>query len=286
MLLMQTSEQKGLGESAPDDLNRRNPVEWYDTHTHLNDEAFADDASTACARAKLAGVNTMNIIGYDLPSSLRAIELAENLRQYAAVGIHPHDASTWNDSAREQMRAWLKNAVALRIVAVGEIGLDYYYDHSPRECQRRAFAAQLRLAYEFDLPVVIHDREAHADTYELLCQAKVDGYLRDIPGVLHCYSGSVEMAEKFLALGFYLGIDGPLTFKNAKVPLAVVAAVPSDRLLLETDCPYLTPVPYRGHRNEPSYIPLIGAKVAEIRQCPLEQIAATTTANAKKLFNI
>lgn len=258
-----------------------------DTHVHLNDEAFGEDYAETLSRARQAGVKWMNLIGYDYASSCRAVELArEDAALFAVVGVHPHDAWTWSEDVAAGLRNLLQHAQENHIVAYGEIGLDYYYDHSPREKQKEVFWLQLQLAHAFNLPVVIHNRDAHADCLSILQRAADEGLLRtEAPGCIHCYSGSPEMAREFLRLGFYLGYDGPITFKNAKQPVACVEMTPLDRLLLETDCPYLTPAPYRGKRNEPAYLPFIAQKVAEIKHLSLEDVIKQTTLNAQTLFS-
>lgn len=263
-------------------------MEWIDSHVHLTDERFAEDLPEVLERAREAGVVQMLLIAFDLPSSEAVVALArEHEELYCAVGVHPHDADSWTPELERRLRSLLDAKKENKIVAVGEIGLDYYYDNSPREIQKLVFRRQLELAKEYELPFVIHNREAHHDTYDILEAARRDGLLREAdPGVMHCYSGSPEMALRFLKLGLLLGYDGPITFKNAKQPCECVAVTPRDRLLIETDCPYLTPVPHRGKRNEPSYVPLVGAKVAEIWGCDPEEAARQTVANTRRLFGL
>lgn len=221
----------------------------------------------------------MLVVGYDLPSSVRAVELAARYPGiYAAVGVHPHEAVTYGPAVEEELRRLLAGE---KVVAVGEIGLDYHYDHSSRPCQQEVFQRQLALAAEAKLPVVIHNREAHHDLYRLL-QAAGENHR----GVLHCYSGSREMLTGFLALGLFISVGGPITFHNARKLPEVVKAVPGDRLLLETDAPYLAPHPYRGKRNEPAYLIHTARRVAELRGVSLEDIAALTRENACRCFQI
>jgi TatD DNase family protein len=260
---------------------------WFDSHAHLQAESYADDRQEVLLRARKAGVERILIPSTNWSDSLDAIRLARQHEELVcAVGCHPHDAS---DFDKQSMDDWLKRVTQERmapIVAIGEIGLDYHYDYSPREDQRRVFRLQLELAHELDLPVIIHEREATADGLSILEKAISDGLFKSEPGVFHCFSGSVETAKIVLQMGFYLGLDGPVTFKNAKKPLAVLEHCPQDRLLIETDSPYLTPAPHRGKRNEPAYLPLIGEKVAEIWGVSLDTAARLTNQNARRLFEL
>jgi TatD DNase family protein len=199
---------------------------------------------------------------------------------YAAVGIHPHDAI----NAGEDSIARLAELAMLspKVVAIGEIGLDYFYDNSPRDVQKTRFARQINLARELKKPVIVHDRDAHEDTMRILISEKA----RETGGVLHCYTGSVEMAREVLKNNFYISFGGAITFKNAKRAIEVVRYVPDDRLLIETDCPYLTPEPYRGKRNESGYVRLVAEKIAEIKNIGLDAVVEKTAENAKRLFNI
>ncbi|MBE3552173.1 MAG: TatD family hydrolase [Kyrpidia tusciae] len=252
----------------------------FDTHSHLNDEAFSGDLAEIVERAEQAGVEAVVVPGYDLPSSERALELAHRFDiLYAAVGIHPHDASSADEAAMEKLRLLAKED---RVVAIGEIGLDYHYDHSPRDVQREVFERHIALARELNLPVIVHDREAHADTLEILKRAGAS----EVGGVMHCFSGSLAMAQECLHLGFYLSFGGPVTFKNARRPKEVAAQVPEERLLIETDAPYLTPEPHRGKRNEPAYVALVAEALAKIRETEPEQLALATRANARRLFRV
>lgn len=263
-------------------------MKLYDTHTHLNDEAYAQDVEVVLKRALAAGVLQMNVIAYDWPSSLEAVKLAQRYPDHlrAVVGVHPHEAQTWSSQVATALQGLLEDPKARPfIVAIGEIGLDYHYLHSEKPAQKKAFWDQISIAHAYDLPLVIHNREAHQDTLTLLRQAQAYGLLRkDQAGVIHCYSGSVEQVPEWLKLGFLLGFDGPITFKNAKQPCACVQTVPLTALLLETDCPYLTPVPYRGKRNEPAHLPLIAGQVATLTGRSMEEVVSTTTQNAQKLF--
>jgi TatD DNase family protein len=249
---------------------------WTDTHCHLNHEQLLPEWEAALLRAQQSGVARLLLIGYDLPSSERAVQLAEQSEAlWAAVGIHPHDATTCTPTALARLRELSRHP---RVVAIGEIGLDFYRDLSPRERQYEAFHAQLALAQEQGLPVVIHCREAYDPLLALLAQ-----YPR-VRGVLHCFSGTAAHAERGLALGYYLGIGGVITFKNAAPLRAIVQAMPRERLLLETDAPYLAPHPYRGTRNEPAYLPLIARQVADLWAISLQELSRITESNVASLF--
>lgn len=263
------------------------PGVWFDSHAHLQADSYSDDRLEVLRRARKAGIQRILLPSTNGSDALDAIRLARQHEELVcAVGCHPHDASDFDKQSPED---WMKCVTQERIapiVAIGEIGLDYHYDYSPREDQRRVFRLQLEIAHELDLPVIIHEREATADCLSILEKAMSDGLLKSAPGVFHCFSGSVETALIVLQMGFYLGLDGPITFKNAKKPLAVLERCPQDRLLIETDSPYLTPVPHRGKRNEPAYLPLIGARVAEIWGVPLAAVARLTNQNACRLFDL
>ena len=249
-----------------------------DTHCHLNHERFDGEADEALARAREAGVSACIVIGYDLPSSERAVELAaESPEVFAAVGVHPHDASTLDAPALERIRELSREP---KVVAIGEIGLDFYRDLSPRDEQARAFRQQLALAADVGLPVVIHTRESVAETLQVLAQPEFTA----VTGVLHCWSGSLAEANRAVELGYYLGVGGVVTFKNADSLRDVVRAAPADRLLLETDAPYLAPVPRRGKRNEPAYVAYVAAKVAEVLDTDQASVIRQTGANARRLF--
>lgn len=251
-------------------------MRWTDTHCHLNHPDLYPEWQAAVYRAQQSGVGRVILIGYDLASSLLAVQLAEQSDAlYAAVGVHPHDAAQYNSDTLQQLREWTRHP---RVVAVGEIGLDFYRDLSPREAQYEAFHAQLQLAREQGLPVVIHCREAYEQVLTVLSEYP------DVRGVLHCFSGTPAQAERGLALGYYLGIGGVVTFKSAETLRAIVQGMPRDRLLLETDAPYLAPHPYRGKRNEPAYLPLIAQQVAALWDAPLATVSEITEANTQRLF--
>ena len=248
-----------------------------DSHAHLDASRFDDDRETVIERAREAGLVAILSVGADLASSRAAVALAETYDfVHAAVGVHPHDANTVTPAVLDELRVLAQRP---KVVAVGEIGLDYYRDLSPRSVQRQAFAEQLALAAELDLPIVVHSREAHDDVLSMLA-----GWAGS--GVLHSYSAGLERLEEVLGMGFCVGISGPVTFPKAERLQAVAAAAPLDRLLVETDCPYLTPVPYRGRRNEPAYVRYVAEAVASARGMPAEAVAQVTADNACRLFGI
>jgi TatD DNase family protein len=253
---------------------------WIDSHTHLNDQAYQEDYRAVIEAAINNGVEAMLVVGCDLESSRRAVELANEYPVlWAAVGIHPHDAKSWNQVVAGEMQSLLKEP---RVVAVGEIGLDYHYLYSSKEDQLNAFIEQLLIAKQYNKPIIIHTRDAHQDTYTMLSKEKIG----QAGGVLHCYSGSSEMARLYLELGLQLSFTGSITFQNADKLRKVAAEIPLDRLLVETDCPYLTPYPFRGHRNEPLQVALVGKKLAEVKQLTVDEVMRATTANCKNLFGI
>lgn len=250
----------------------------YDSHAHLNDAQFAEDVNQVIARAKAKGVRGIINVGFDLSSSCRAVELAHSYPDlWAVVGVHPHDADQLNADVVDQL---ITLAADDRVVAIGETGLDYYYDNSPRPSQQQAFRRHLELGRALSLPVVIHSRDAAQDTYDIVREYP------DVPCVLHCYSGSAEMAEKYLAMGYYLSFGGAITFKNAHRLREVVKAVGLDRVMIETDCPYLAPVPYRGKRNEPAHVEKVVEMLAEIHQVSKEQVISTTCSNTEAFFGL
>lgn len=252
----------------------------FDTHAHLLTDAFDEDREQVIARIHAAGVCLCMEAGTTLEDSEKAIEQARTHDfLYAAAGIHPHEAQDAPADAIDRLQTLLLSDEKCK--ALGEIGLDYHYDFSPREIQKRLFAEQLDLAIQLDKPVIIHDREAHADTLSMLTERK--GKSR---GILHCYSGSLEDAKKYLDMGFYLSFAGPLTFKNAHKLQEVAAYVPMDRVLCETDSPYLTPVPKRGQRNDPSNVVLVVEQLARCKQMDPEQVACRTVENGKAVFSI
>ncbi|MDO4753946.1 MAG: TatD family hydrolase [Bacillota bacterium] len=255
-------------------------MKLFDAHTHLDDDKFARDLEAVVRSAQDVGLAGIMNAAYDLHSSQAAIRLAEKYPFiYAAVGIHPHDASTLDDEALLTLELMAKNK---RVKAIGEIGLDYYRDLSPRDVQREAFEKQIALAKKLALPIIIHDRDAHGDVFQIL--KSNDAFVNGLQ--MHSYSSSAELAMRYVDLGAHISISGPVTYKNASVKREVVAAVPLDRLLIETDAPYLTPEPKRGMRNEPAYVRYVAEKIAEIKGITPEEVAEATYNNACKLFRI
>lgn len=256
-------------------------MQIVDTHAHVDCDAFDPDRQAVLARAAAAGVAWIVDVGVDLASSYRAVALAaQEPFVWAAVGVHPHDAATWNAVAATELRHL---AQAPRVLAIGETGLDYYRDRSPRPKQREAFVAQLGLACELGLPVIIHSRASENDTLAMLQDAHREAR-KALRGVMHCFSGSVDFAHKVLELGLHIGIAGPVTYPRATVLAEIVRQVPLERLLLETDCPYLAPQARRGMRNEPAYVCLVAERVAALRDMPLDEVGCVTSANARELF--
>lgn len=250
---------------------------FFDSHTHVNNDRFDDDREAVIARAVANGIERIVEIGFDLESSRDAVKLAEQHEPvYCAIGIHPHDAKTWNDDSWDVLS---ELAAHPKVVAIGEIGLDYYYDHSPRETQHAVFRRQIHLAHELDLPIVIHDRDAHDDVMTILAEEDAQNVL------LHCFSGDQAMAEWALARQYWLAFGGSLTFKKSDGP-EILATLPLDRILIETDCPYLTPVPYRGKRNEPAYVQHVAEKVAEVKALDVAEVARITTENAYRFYRM
>lgn len=250
----------------------------FDSHAHYDDAAFDPDREKLLSSLPENGVCCIVNCGSDLASSSASVKLAATHPfLYAAAGIHPECVKDAPSDALTQLEKLLHED---KIVAVGEIGLDYHFEeNAPRETQRTLFAKQVRLALDHRLPVVVHDREAHNDTMEILRKLHP-------AGVVHCFSGSVEMAKEVLRLGMYIGVGGSVTFKNARVPVEVARMVPEDRLLMETDCPYMTPVPFRGRRNDSTMIAYTAARVAEIRGVTVDDILRVTRKNAETLFGI
>jgi len=252
----------------------------FDTHVHLNDEQFNEDLQEVIARAQEAGVATMMVVGFDRPTIERAMELTDQYEFiYACIGWHPVDAI---DMTEEDMQ-WIEELSSHpKVVALGEMGLDYHWDKSPKDIQKEVLRKQIRLAKKVKLPIVIHNREATADIVEILKEERAE----EVGGIMHCFSGSPETAMECIDMNFYISLGGPVTFKNAKKPKEVAAVVPLNKLLIETDCPYLAPHPYRGKRNEPAYVRLVAEQIAEIKGISIEEVAEATTRNAKKLFAI
>ncbi|EMI15161.1 TatD family hydrolase [Bacillus altitudinis MN12] len=252
----------------------------FDTHAHLNAEQYNEDLEQVIERAKSEKVEKIVVVGFDRPTITRAMELIEAYDFiYAAIGWHPVDAIDMTD----EDLAWIKElSQHEKVVAIGEMGLDYYWDKSPKDVQKEVFRRQIALAKEVNLPIIIHNRDATEDVVTIL---KEEG-AAEVGGIMHCFTGSLEIAKACMEMNFYISFGGPVTFKNAKKPKEVVKDIPSDRLLIETDCPYLTPAPFRGKRNEPSYVKYIAEQIAELREMSFEELAALTTENAKKVFRI
>lgn len=257
-----------------------------DTHCHLNFDSYDADREAVIARAAEADVRRIIIPATDLETTHQAIDLAaQHEGVYATVGVHPNSSASFSDSDLEALESLSR---APKVVAVGEIGLDYHWDLSPKEAQWRAFEAQLTLAARLGLPVIIHNREASDDVIAILetWAAGLPAPLRDHPGVLHSFSAPPAIAERALAAGFYLGFTGPVTFKNADELRQIAASTPIDRILVETDGPFLTPTPHRGKRNEPAYVRLIAERLAALKTTSLEAFAQVTTENAVRLFSL
>ncbi|HLL74432.1 MAG TPA: TatD family hydrolase [Pyrinomonadaceae bacterium] len=258
---------------------------FVDSHAHIDGEEFDADRDEVVARARAAGVAAILNVGTGDPHSgsleraVRAAEQYENV--FAAAGVHPHDARLFDEAAEGRLRKLL--AASPRVVAWGEIGLDYHYDHSPRDLQREVFRRQLRLAREAGLPVIIHSREADEDTVEILAE-EWEGAGRG--GVMHCFGGGRRMAERAMELGYYISFAGNVTFKKAEPLREVARVVPPDRLLVETDCPYLAPVPHRGRRNEPAHVADTARFLAELRGATPEELGRATSENFSRLFGV
>jgi TatD DNase family protein len=253
-----------------------------DSHCHLNFNAFDEDRPDVVARAKAEGVVAFINPGTNLQDSQQIIVLAEEIPElYAAVGVHPNDAAAFDQAALAQLRELAGHP---KVVAIGEIGLDYYWDEAPRPVQRRVFEQQLALAKEIGKPVIIHQRDSAVDTMDVLRQWGANG---DHPGlVLHSFSGDQAMAEEAIDLGFYIGLSGPVTFKNARELPGIVASLPPERLLIETDAPFLSPHPFRGKRNEPARVKLVAERVAELQNLTLAETSRRLTENTISLFKL
>ena len=251
-----------------------------DSHAHLDSIKFDEDREAVIARAREAGVTRIVNIGFNRETIPTTIKLAEEHDMIdAAVGWHPQDAKDMTADDLDWIEALCSHP---KVRAIGEIGLDYYWDTSPKEVQKEVFRRQIRLARKLGKPIIIHNRDAHHDVVQILQEEKAG----DVGGIMHCYSGSWETARQCLDMNFYISFGGPVTFKNAKQPKEVLAQVPLDRLLIETDAPYLTPHPFRGKRNESAYVKYVAEAAAEIRGMSFEEIAIITTNNARKCFGI
>jgi len=250
-----------------------------DSHAHLDMEDFDADRDVVIKRALQGGVTRIVTIGIDLASSRKAIEIAKkNEFIYATVGLHPHNASKADPRDLEELKTFASEP---KVVAWGEIGLDFFRRHSPPDMQVQALERQLDIAFELDLPVIIHDRDAHRDLLRLLKKKN-----RLYRGVIHCFSGNYDLAMALIEMGFCISFPGTVTYKNAIDTQTTASRIPLERLLVETDCPYLTPAPFRGKRNEPFYVKYTAEKIAQLRQMPLEELAEATSANTMRLFNL
>ena len=250
----------------------------FDTHAHLNDPAFDADREELMAGLADKGVGLVMNAGCSLQSSRDIIQMAEKYPWlYASVGSHPDSADEVNEEVIEAFRELCKHE---KVKAIGEIGLDYYYEDIPRDIQKQAFRMQMQLATELDMPVIIHEREAHDDGMRIIKE------FPKVHGVFHCYSGSAEMARQLVNMGWYIGFTGVLTFKNARKAVETAASIPLDRIVIETDCPFMAPEPYRGKRNDPGYLPRMAEKLAEIRNLPVEEVHRITFENGKRLYRI
>ena len=255
-------------------------TEWFDSHCHVDEEAFDEDREEVLSRMKANGVTRCAVIGSDMETSRRAAAFAAaHSGVVAAGGFHPHEARRFRESNLDELREMYQKG---RIRAIGEIGLDFYYDHSPRDVQREVCIRQMELAWELKAPVAYHIRDAHQEMLEIMkgMKARLTG------GIIHCFSGSAEIAKEYLKLGYYISFAGPLTFKKAPRLQEAVKLVPKDRLLIETDSPYMAPEPVRGRRNEPANVRYVGLKMAELRGEKPEEVAAFTTENAMQVYGI
>ena len=250
----------------------------FDTHAHMNDPCFDEDREQVLLGLKDKGVEFMMNVGCCRASSYDCVAMAEKYPfVYASVGTHPDEAQEVDETVLEEYR---KLAANPRVRAIGEIGLDYYYENVPREIQQKAFRLQLELARELKMPVIVHERNAHDDGMRIVKEFK------DVTGVFHCYSGSAEMARQLVDMGWYIGFTGVLTFKNARKAVETAQRIPLDRIVLETDCPFMAPEPFRGKRNDPGYLYRMAEKLAELRDISVEEVHAATMANAKRLYRL
>ncbi len=251
-----------------------------DSHVHLDDTRFDRDRDQLIQSFNKDGIAYVLHAAYDLNSSIKAVNASEqHSKVFASVGYHPHNAKEVTEDSLSIIEALAKKK---KVVAIGEIGLDYHYNHSPKEVQRKWFVEQMRLAKKLDMPFIVHDREAHGEIYELI-QSEYNTSMR---GIMHCYSGNVELAKSFIKMGFLISLAGPVTFKNARKAKEVAKEIPLEHLLVETDAPYLTPVPFRGKRNEPAYVCYVAQEIADLKGLSFEKVAEITTNNFKKMFEI
>ena len=251
---------------------------YFDSHAHLTEDCFTQDFDSIVENMKAASVTGMMEIGFDLPSSEKAVQLAERFSWvHAAVGSHPDDAAQVDEARIAVYRELCKDP---RVKAIGEIGLDYHYEDPPRDVQQRAFRLQMALAQELSMPVVIHERKAHEDGLRIIDE------FPDVKGVFHCFSGSYEMAKELIKRGWCIGFTGVVTFKNAHKAVEVAQNIPLDRILIETDCPYMAPEPFRGRRCDPSLVPYVAKKIADLRGIPAEEVARADPSRAGRLRSI
>ena len=253
---------------------------FIDTHVHLNADQYEEDVEAVIQRALAAKVEKMVVVGFDRKTITKAMELAEQYAFiYAVVGWHPVDAI---DCTEEDLE-WIESLAAHpKVVGIGETGLDYYWDKSPKDIQQELFRKQIRLAQKVSLPIIIHNRDATADVVRILKEEEAE----KTGGIMHCFGGSVETAKECIKMNFMISLGGPVTFKNAKTPKEVATEIPLDHLLIETDAPYLAPHPNRGKRNEPAWVTLVAEEIALLKELPVEEVAHKTTANALKIFKI
>lgn len=272
-----------------------NGYRFFDTHAHLYDERFAQEGLTPddiLRNASEAGVDRILIPADNLDTSRKAVSYVKEhdgksgVKLYCSAGVHPHEASSWNENVKEELYKLLEKREELKIKAIGEIGLDHHYDFSPRDVQSRVYEEQLLMAYELDIPIILHEREAAGESMDILRRLYKAGNMRENVGVCHCCSASPEIASELVKMGFYIGFDGPLTFKNNKNTPAVCEKIPMDRIVIETDSPYLTPIPNRGLTNEPCFVPFVAEKICEIKDMTIEEVSEALMRNSKALYEI
>ncbi len=250
----------------------------FETHAHFDDKRYNDDRHEALMECFNNDITKIVNIGADMKSSKKSVEMANQYEfVYASVGVHPHDVKNMQQKDLEQLKTWSKQE---KVVAIGEIGLDYYYEYSDKETQRKWFIEQLKLANELDLPVVIHSRDADNECYEIIKE------YRPKSAVIHCFSGSRELAQKYVDMGYYIGVGGVITFKNAKRLVEVVKSIPLEKILIETDAPYLTPEPHRGQRNTSVFLKYVTEKVANLKEISVENVENTTFENAMTFYRL
>lgn len=251
----------------------------FETHAHFDDKAYDKDRETLLQSLEFHGIEGLVNVGADMKSSCQSVELAKKYPfVYASVGVHPEQVGELNEEAMRELEEMAKEE---KVVAIGEIGLDYYYDDVPKEIQKKWFMEQLDVAVKLRKPVIVHSRDAASDTMDIMKE-----YQGKLTGIIHCFSYSKECADFFVKCGYYLGIGGVVTFSNAKKLKEVVKEMPMERIVLETDCPYLTPAPYRGKRNSSHYLPYVAEEIAKIREMPVEEVIRITNENAKRVYQI